>query len=549
MSDSPVQIGRDYYDSLSSLTINSRPIIESLTTLAQENTEAAPEIAKAVEKRINKAIPSHKLYAFYLLDSICKNVGVPYPSLFGSHIFKIFTQAYSLVDDPTRVKLIKLFKTWKTPSTATGLLLFDEDQVDLIDKFLIKATAANRPPEQQRQIEMSNVKATKPDLLREIDELTNLVNSRLLQMPDDRKGHERFELLQQLRTIISQPARIPQQQLDFTKKQLQSIREDEMMKLETFKQQQQQRQRPEFSTNQLQGLLNAPGQQPQFNGQTQALFSMMSKFLSQQQQQQHQQQQQRQQPPVHNNVARTNAGISSGNSNSSNRTLGVKNLEFLQGILRKSKSGQKVSAERKEAAEKKKSSEPDEIVISRFKLDQGFISKHKPSEAAIALIYTSKPNQCSNCSKRFAGTSEGARAKALHLDWHFRTNKKLKALSKQIHNRSWFLPDKQWEQFHEDEIVGGNEEGYEVGVQLNNKVSRKPKMTEEDMNKHVVAIPEDSENEITCGICRDKLVGVFDDTTGEWIWKNAIKKRGRIYHYSCWLETKGEDRDESPERH
>ncbi len=587
---SPEQIGKDYYDALSSLTMNSRPIIESLTTLAQENTEAASEITKAVEKRINKAIPAQKLYAFYLLDSICKNVGVPYPSLFGSNIFKLFTQAYSLVDDPTRVKLIRLFKTWKIPNAVTGLALFDEDQIDLVDKFLIKATACNRPPEEQRQIDISSGKATKQSLLREIDDLTNLVNSRLLQMPNDSKGKERYQLLKQLRRIIGNPSPIPQKQLDFTKKQLQSIREDEVMRMETFRKKQQQRQQQlqqqqmrqqlsGFSTNQLQGLLHLPvksgnrplasGQQPQQqqntqaqgqfnNANAQALFSMMSTFLKQNQGQAAQ---------AHRVAAAAAAQpLPQLNQNSKSTsgeqmsTLGLKNLEFLKDILRKSK-GQKVETTENGPVGNTgglnigggnanvQQSETKEVILARFELKQNFINKHKPTAAEVALIYSAKSNQCSNCSKRFTSDSEGAREKALHLDWHFRTNKKLKTLSKQIHNRTWFLPEKEWEEFQEDEIVGAMDDSYELGVQLNNRVNEKRTLTEEEMNKHVVAIPDDSENEVLCGICRDKIVGVFDDDSGEWVWKNAIKQRGRVYHYSCWVETKGQgDRDRSPER-
>ncbi|QPG72957.1 hypothetical protein FOA43_000261 [Brettanomyces nanus] len=558
--------------------MNSRPIIESLTSLALENTEAATDIAKAVEKRINKAIPSQKLYAFYLLDSICKNVGVPYPSLFGANIFKLFSQAYSLVDDPTRVKLIKLFRTWKIPNAVTGLSLFDEDQIELIDKFLIRATAANRPPEQQRQIDLSNSKATKSSLLREIDDLTNLVNSRILQMPDDSKGRERFQLLQKLRTILSQPSSIPQQQLDFTKKQLQSIREDELLRLNAFKQQQQpaSKQMPQLSVNQLQGLLNLPSgnnnnfpsyqapfgkpqQQPPNqlnNANAQALFSMMSSILNQDQKRQ------QQQPQFQVNNGEFNAKSSKSSSkdpsdNSNESSLGLTNLEFLKDILRKSKAGVKVPpmkgnagiirVNEKDPVHVKKNETP-EVILTRFELNQNFINNHEPTEEEIALIYTIKDNQCSNCSKRFFSTPEDAKKKALHLDWHFRTNKKLKAMSKQIHNRSWFLSDQQWEQFQEDEIVGGND-NYDIGVGLNNRINEKPVLTEKEMNKKVVTIPDDAENEVICGICRDKLVGVFDDDSGEWIWRNAIKQRGRVYHYSCWIETKGQgDRDRSPER-
>lgn len=585
---SPEQIGKDYYDALSSLTMNSRPIIESLTTLAQENTEAASEITKAVEKRINKAIPTQKLYAFYLLDSICKNVGVPYPSLFGSNIFKLFTQAYSLVDDPTRVKLIRLFKTWKIPNAVTGLALFDEDQIELVDKFLIKATACNRPPEEQRQIDISSGKATKTSILREIDDLTNLVNSRLLQMPNDAKGKERYQLLKQLRRIIGNPSPIPQKQLDFTKKQLQSIREDEVMRMDAFRkkqqlrqqqqqreqarqqqqQQQQQQQLPQFSTDQLQGLLNLRTRpdnrqmahpehqqgmqsQGQFNNaNAQALFSMMSTLLSQGQGQ----------PVQSRHVPAPNSVHSGNNAGNQASALGLKNLEFLKDILRKSK-GQKVEDSGKHAAGNAHGSnpgggnmnvsqnEPKAVILARFELKQNFISKHKPTASEVALIYSAKSNQCSNCSKRFATDSEGAREKALHLDWHFRTNKKLKTLSKQIHNRTWFLPEKEWEEFQEDEIVGAVDDNYELGVQMNNRVNEKKTLTEEEMNKHVVMIPDDSDNEVLCGICRDKIVGVFDDDSGEWVWRNAVKQRGRIYHYSCWIETKGQgERDRSPER-
>lgn len=548
MTSAAVQVGDDYYDSLSSLTFNSRPIIDSLTNLAQENAQAAPEIASAVQKRIQKSIPQQKLYAFYLLDSICKNIGPPYNSLFGATIFKLFTEAYSLVDDPTRVKLIKLFKTWKVPNAITGLPLFDENQVDQIDQFLVRATAGNRPPEQQRQIDMSNAQATKPTLLTEIDELTNLVNSRLLQMPDDSKGRERFQLLQKLRLIIGQPTNIPQQQLDFTKKQLQSIREDEMLRLNQFREKQNGSQGSGFSTNQLQGILGRQpqhqprqtNQQPDFNN-AQALFSMMSSAMGRQQNHQNSR-------PVQRTPSRSD-------SLPEVNPLGLKNISFLQDILRKSKAGGTVdskvdTATPGEVEEAKEGAKPvkdtPEVIISRFELTNE-INTHKPTEDEINIIYNMKDNQCSNCSKRFYSNPQGVREKEEHLDWHFRTNKKLKTMSKQIHNRSWFLPDKQWAEFHEDEITGTNDN--DVGVELNNRFNtEKPRMTQEDMNRKTVMIPEDSENEIVCGICRDRLVGVFDDDSGEWVWRNATKQKGRVYHYSCWIEAKGGDRDRSPER-
>ena len=71
-------IVEDYEASIKELTFNSRPIIETLTTIAQENTEAAEGILNVITTRIYKCIPEQKLFAMYLLDSICKIVGQPY---------------------------------------------------------------------------------------------------------------------------------------------------------------------------------------------------------------------------------------------------------------------------------------------------------------------------------------------------------------------------------------------------------------------------------------------------------------------------------------
>lgn len=48
------QIGEDFAVSLQDLTFNSKPIITTLTMIAQENINAAEQITTAVEQRIDK---------------------------------------------------------------------------------------------------------------------------------------------------------------------------------------------------------------------------------------------------------------------------------------------------------------------------------------------------------------------------------------------------------------------------------------------------------------------------------------------------------------
>lgn len=243
--------GEQYAASLQELTFNSRPIIEAHTLLAEENTAHALEIVVAIEERIEKAIPSQKLYSLYLLDSISKNIGLPYTNLFSNNLFKTFTRTYGLVDDPTRCKLIKLFKTWKVPTAATGLPLFDQGQLDRIEEFLIKVT--NPLVNNNRTVADSMKNANlgsggtfnggpatdilnkdKFTLINETDELLRMVDARLKVMSDT-KTQQRYTLLNQLKTILGGTSSIPQAQLDEVAKQLHAIRTDEILKSNSIK--------------------------------------------------------------------------------------------------------------------------------------------------------------------------------------------------------------------------------------------------------------------------------------------------------------------------
>lgn len=136
----------DYYQHLlSSLTLNSRTLITELTTIAERSTDQASEIVDIIEERIKKCLPQYKLFTVYLLDSICKNIGNPYNLLFGSRLYKIFTETYLVVTDtPTRQNLINLFKTWSNGRTNSGLELFPAKVIQKIEQFIIRATSISQ---------------------------------------------------------------------------------------------------------------------------------------------------------------------------------------------------------------------------------------------------------------------------------------------------------------------------------------------------------------------------------------------------------------------
>ncbi|CDK27667.1 unnamed protein product [Kuraishia capsulata CBS 1993] len=550
---SSAEIGEDYSKSLTSLTFNSRPIIQNLTIIAQENVHAAEYIAKAIERQIAKAVPSQKLFSFYLLDSVSKNVGSPYNILFGQNLFKIFTEAYVLVNDENRKKFIGLFKTWKSAVTEAGLPLFPEDQIGQIESFLEKATRRNRSAPPQLSVEL---------LIREIDILCQMVQERLNKSPSDTKAQERFKVLMDLKRILT-TQKIASQQLQVVHTQLVGIRKDETEKLTLLKAQQTQPQpqqqqpqmqfsgfpfqagaplpqsaqnrqpkfqpplkqrqpaAPSFSTNQLQALLGArtpPPQVPTNPGDVSSILSSLS------------------QSGVFEKLNLKPAPVSAApklDQQSLKNLLGLSQMDPTSSIAL---SGKAVVAS-------------EDQILARFDLTQQFLNSHKPSAEEINLIYNIKPNKCSNCAKRFKNTPEGNIKQQEHLDWHFRMNKRLKQNEvKTISNRAYYLDDEKWVNFKDDEILGSLEE---VTTE-SQAAERDGRASAEKRDAKYVVLPADSTDLTTvCQVCKEKINAEFNDDLGEWIWKNCISVKDRDgnernYHYDCYVETRGVKRERSP---
>lgn len=143
MTDPQEPFNPDYYQHmLLSLTLNSKALIVELTAMAETYVDDAPQIVDLIEDRITKILPKYKLYSFYLLDSVIKNIGSPYNLLFAKNLYKLFTESYLIVEDTnTRQDLINLFQTWMTGQSSSGLETFPREVLQKIESFIIKATS------------------------------------------------------------------------------------------------------------------------------------------------------------------------------------------------------------------------------------------------------------------------------------------------------------------------------------------------------------------------------------------------------------------------
>ncbi|XP_060530658.1 uncharacterized protein LOC132704583 [Cylas formicarius] len=128
----PEEIKAEYTSSLADLTFNSKPLINVLTMLAEENLPNARVIVEAIETHLAKAPTDVKLPILYLIDCIVKNVGQTYTSLFGHNIVSTFCNVFKEVDEKTRAEMFKLRQTWNDVFHQMKLYAIDV-QISMID--------------------------------------------------------------------------------------------------------------------------------------------------------------------------------------------------------------------------------------------------------------------------------------------------------------------------------------------------------------------------------------------------------------------------------
>ncbi|XP_058118043.1 uncharacterized protein LOC131260360 [Anopheles coustani] len=119
------EIEQEYLSSLADLNVNSKPLINMLTILAEENLEYAQIIVSAVEKHLAKVVPDVKLPILYLVDSIVKNVGKQYQSLFSQVIVNMFCGVFETVNEKIREKMYSLRQTWNEVFPQSKLFALD----------------------------------------------------------------------------------------------------------------------------------------------------------------------------------------------------------------------------------------------------------------------------------------------------------------------------------------------------------------------------------------------------------------------------------------
>ncbi|SCU87080.1 LAME_0D08702g1_1 [Lachancea meyersii CBS 8951] len=549
------KVAQDFASILEELTCNSRPIITTLTKTAEENIACAQQLVDAIERRIERCVPNQKLYAFYVMDSICKNAGSPYTIYFSRNLAKLYKRTYLLVDNQTRSSLIRLFQTWLNHSSSTmGDHLFGKEALDAIEQFLIKASTL-----QQKKVALPTVSG----LLHEIDKLASLTKERASQNSQDPRLNTKILVLKQLKQELQRESLAPQA-LQEVQSQLRKIFSQEQQMLRK----QQQQQQPSFqnvsqnssavSSTPSQEQTPTPGDSemiPLFGPTSSSAFfpnavnilppSDSSRQVNRVQSLYDSLAKEGLIRPVQNQSIVRLESVLAQNSNEISK-ITLPSLHLLRNILGDIKSHFSVYG-------------VDILNTPNLQLCQQTIIEDNPAVAQLKnLLYRYKPNKCSSCGKRFGTTEDEKKRERDHLDWHFRINKRIKGTSgvngtavKNIQSRNWYLDDTQWQQFDDEEIVSttrlkndtftlprlgvvSEKDTFDEVTSTQNKAIA---TDESNLAKKRVVVPESSvEMSFQCPICREEQSAVYDDDTGEWVWPNCVESQGKYFHATCFHE-------------
>jgi pre-mRNA cleavage complex 2 protein Pcf11 len=505
-----------------------------------------------------------------LLDSISKNVGSPYTLLFGTNLFQTYTQAYLLVDDPTRTKFINLFKTWKLTKSSSGLPIFPQEPIDKIERFLIKASTVYQQQLQQQhqhqhqrqhqQKASSNspqipnaqlqFQQTFPQqLFQSIDKLSYLTNQRLIANPQDTQIRSKLDVINQLKAAL-QSQSLPPQALQAVASQIEDMtrQEEAILRNSSTPQPQPQPQQPKpQSSSVVPNLSNLLSSNSNFNESNQGtitsqknplgLLNTIANLKSPQPSQQQQQQQQQQ--PSSNSAAKPDLSslISTLHKTGLAKSKpAIPSSSLLKSLLSKQPSSSSTTPTPTDATLSSTNSSKIQNEFTKYDINSKNFLTLDPSETFKVIFIRNYPNKCGQCGKRFDTSEKGLNLRRDHLDWHFRMNKKLKdGLVAQ--SKIWYLDDEQFVNFRDFEVF--NKDYDNENNTFSNDDSRKKNEAEANKNeKKYVVVPSDSSDmSCVCGICKETLRGQYDDELGEWIWPNAIESKGKVFHASCFNET------------
>ncbi|KAF5388310.1 hypothetical protein D9615_000505 [Tricholomella constricta] len=518
----PVSFRREYTNRLSELNVNSRPIIQNLSMLAQEYSRYAEIVAQCLEAHIRRSYIKHrqvppwmKLPAFYLLDAISKNVYEPYARVFAVFVVPLFLETYGQIDENTRSKMEEMLLTWRTGNPQSKELFGVPPQV-AIERGVWGDSGSSH---NSSGFYNGSGHITKAQVLSELEFTLGQKERALQANPYDSTSQNHVNVLHQLRKLV---------EAGVSQEELQQI------------------------LAQLRSLVRGPVPQPSPATVTHANWQPQQVYSTQP----------TTQPPFPSNVPYPTDGVKGEGSHTSivppststptpalappPEIANLLSTLLKAGVVSASGTPQGAGATAKEEAAKQEIVENDTLereasrayrqaILSQpIRLTSADITRKRPQ--IVEFLYDQLAAQCKQCGIRFADTIIGKKNMEDHLDMHFRQNRKANQNIGRGHSRSWFIGVEDW--VHD--LTNAKGKGRADGVQrLNPKAAAAAEVAKRDaeLRAMFVVVPNGAEaTPVSCPICKETLKSEFFEDNEDWVWKNAVMKDDRVYHATCHAE-------------
>ncbi|XP_059525870.1 pre-mRNA cleavage complex 2 protein Pcf11-like [Myotis daubentonii] len=544
---------RDYQSSLEDLTVNSKPHINMLTILAQENLHFAKDIVSLIEAQTAKAPSSEKLPVMYLMDSIVKNVGREYLTAFTTNLVATFIRVFEKVDKNTRKSLFKLRSTWNEIFPLKILHALDV-RVNSLDpawpvqplppnqntsSIHVTSTFLNKSPEEPSAGKMCHSgckQSHMEDFVPPSREERNAKRSAEQDVRDPKRIKKTEDERPQENKSLQQGLQFPRHEQIFDSPQGPNFNGLRGPGNQSFSNPLSRASGHSFDEKNLQSpqcgnFGNLPAQitagnmqvsQQVLTGVAQPVpFGQGQQFL-----------------PVHPKNPGAFVQNPSGAlpkaypdhhlSQADANELFSKLLRT--GILKLSQPDSATAQVNEVAAqpptEEKEGQNEDRDVpdLTNFTMEE----LKQRYDSVINQLHTGI--QCYSCGMRF--TTSQADVYADHLDWHYRQNRTKKDVSRKVTHRRWYYSSTDWIEFEEIADLEERAKSQFLEKAHEEVVLKTQQAAKEKQSQSVPAGPAGAVE--SCEICQDQFEQYWDDEEEEWHLKNAIRVDGKICHPSCY---------------
>ncbi|KAF6762321.1 hypothetical protein DFP72DRAFT_878535 [Ephemerocybe angulata] len=504
----PNTFRRDYMQSLEELTFNSRPVIQHLSSLAQEYSRYADIVVSCVETHIRRVHPSIKLPAFYLLDAISKNYYEPYARRFSPVVTRLFLDTYGQVDKQTQLKMEEMLLTWRTGSPTRGEVFGAVNQIAI-----------------ERGVwgDGGTLSITKGQVLSELQFAIDAKQRDLQVNQYDMDAQRKIEVLYALRKCIMEVG-VTQDELRQILNQLRDL-----VKSSTSTAPPAQAPRPPS---------NAWNNAPAYPSRPVPSQPPVPSFPTDPAPFSHGYSQPAPAPappqpqvPATIDTAKLNSIISS--------LVNAGVVAPPATATPPPPPPAPIAASSTKAAPQNSDSFAKEaswrdyrkaILSQPSALSSAGILRTKPSIKT--FLYTRLPSQCKQCGLRFPDSVYGRKQHQQHLDTHFKDNRMKAQAAGRGHSRNSFLAADNW--IRNEEVFEGDKG--KVRADITTK-DGPPVQSEAELRRQFVVVPAGDEAKfLSCPICKENIKTEFLEDDEEWVWRNAILKDNKVYHATCHAE-------------